>query len=109
MTVRIGIDTGGTFTDLVAFDSQAGTIRIAKQPSTPDDASVAIVRALEEAGVTQHDLDGVIIGTTVGTNAVLERKGANVLLVSTAGFEDVPFIGRIDRKSTRLNSSHVKI
>ncbi len=104
MTVRIGIDTGGTFTDLVAFDSQAGTIRIAKQPSTPDDASVAIVRALEEAGVTQHDLDGVIIGTTVGTNAVLERKGANVLLVSTAGFEDVPFIGRMDKE--RLYDLH---
>src|SRR5579872_5160365 len=95
---RVGIDTGGTFTDLVAYDAQTGTIAIAKQPSTPDDAAVAIVQALAQAAVTHSDLAGVVIGTTVGTNAVLERKGATVLLVTTAGFEEILFIGRLDKE-----------
>src|SRR5665213_582760 len=98
MMVRVGIDTGGTFTDLVAFDAEAGLISIAKRPSTPDDAAVAIVQALSEARVTEATLEGVVIGTTVGTNAVLERKGAEVLLVTTAGFEDILFIGRLDKE-----------
>lgn len=102
--VRIGIDTGGTFTDLVAFDGRTQTIHVAKQPSTPDDASVAILRALDEADLTRRDVADIIIGTTVGTNAVLERKGARVLFVTTAGFEDVPFIGRLDKE--RLYDLH---
>ncbi|HWE64427.1 MAG TPA: hydantoinase/oxoprolinase family protein, partial [Chloroflexota bacterium] len=102
--LRVGIDTGGTFTDLVAYDSVAGTISIAKQPSTPGDASLAIIRGLAEAAVPLEQLDGIIIGTTVGTNAVLERAGASVLLITTAGFEDVLFIGRMDKE--RLYDLH---
>lgn len=88
-SVRIGIDTGGTFTDVIVWSG--GRLEAFKLPSTPDDPSQAIldgvVRALAIAGE-----DGeveVIHGTTVGTNALLERTGARTALVSTAGFEDV--------------------
>jgi N-methylhydantoinase A len=90
-TVRIGIDTGGTFTDVV-IDGPDGR-RVAKTASTPDRPARAFLAALGEiggvpAGARLHH------GTTVGTNAVLTRSGAWVLLVTTAGFEDLPWIGR---------------
>jgi len=88
--LRIAIDTGGTFTDCVWFDR--GRLRMLKVFSTPDDPSRAIVEALEKIGC----LDSLTLlhGTTVGTNTILQRKGARVALVTTAGFEDVIEIGR---------------
>ncbi|HEX8720777.1 MAG TPA: hydantoinase/oxoprolinase family protein [Pyrinomonadaceae bacterium] len=98
--VRVGVDTGGTFTDFVYH--AGGRARIFKVPSTPDDPSRAIVgglrRVAREAGVRVRDLE-VVHGTTVGTNALLERKGARAALVTTAGFEDVLVIGRQARGS----------
>ena len=94
-TVRAGVDTGGTFTDFV-FES-AGQIRIFKLASTPDDPSRAITAGLEriarETGAALIELE-VVHGTTVGTNALLQRRGARIALVTTAGFEDVIEIGR---------------
>src|SRR5208337_5352202 len=89
-TLRIAIDTGGTFTDCVWL--QAGELRTLKVFSTPDDPSRAIAEALAKIGAAA----GVTLlhGTTVGTNALLERKGARVALITTAGFEDVIEIGR---------------
>jgi len=92
---RVGVDTGGTFTDLVAAD---GTIT--KVPSTPADPSEAVVRGL--SGLA--DGDGVVPdvlchGTTVATNALLERRGADVTLVTTRGLADVIEIARQDRPS----------
>lgn len=88
-SVRIGIDTGGTFTDVIVWSG--GRLEAFKLPSTPDDPSRAIldgiVRALAGAGES-GDVE-VVHGTTVGTNALLERTGARTALVSTAGFEDV--------------------
>jgi len=88
--LRIAIDTGGTFTDCVWVEN--GEIRALKVFSTPDDPSRAIADALKkispDAGIT------LLHGTTVGTNALLQRKGARVALVITAGFEDVIEIGR---------------
>jgi N-methylhydantoinase A len=93
--VRVGVDTGGTFTDFV-FDVR-GQWRIFKLPSTPDDPSRAITeglkRAAEAAGARLAQLE-VVHGTTVGTNALLQRRGARAALVTTAGFEDVIEIGR---------------
>jgi N-methylhydantoinase A len=87
----IGIDTGGTFTDLVVF--QHSNITIHKILSTPDDPSRAILQALEQLGILQQA--GVIVhGSTVATNAVLERKGVKTGLITTAGFRDVLEIGR---------------
>src|ERR1700731_1122796 len=87
---RIAIDTGGTFTDCVWMDH--GRIGMLKVFSTPDDPSRAIVEALEKIG--RRDALILLHGTTVGTNTLLQRKGARVALVTTAGFEDVIEIGR---------------
>src|SRR5580658_2547605 len=88
--LRIAIDTGGTFTDCVWVDR--GRLRILKVFSSPDDPSRAIVEALEKIG--RRDSLILLHGTTVGTNTLLQRKGARVALVATAGFEDVIEIGR---------------
>jgi N-methylhydantoinase A len=88
--LRIAIDTGGTFTDCVWYDR--GRLRMLKVFSTPDDPSRAIVEALEKIGCP--DSLTLLHGTTVGTNTLLQRKGARVALVTTAGFEDVIEIGR---------------
>ncbi|HEX8499251.1 MAG TPA: hydantoinase/oxoprolinase family protein [Pyrinomonadaceae bacterium] len=98
--VRVGVDTGGTFTDFVYHVGRGA--RVFKVPSTPDDPSRAIAEGLRrvarEAGVRVRDLE-VVHGTTVGTNALLERKGARAALVTNEGFEDVLVIGRQARGS----------
>jgi N-methylhydantoinase A len=87
---RIAIDTGGTFSDCVWVDR--GRIRMLKVFSTPSDPSQAIAECVREAGVTGPLV--LLHGTTVGTNTLLQRKGARVALITTAGFEDVIEIGR---------------
>ena len=87
----IGIDTGGTFTDLVIF--QEGKLTIRKVLSTPDDPSRAIVQSLESLDVLEH-AEVIVHGSTVTTNAVLEHKGVTTGLITTAGFRDVLEIGR---------------
>jgi N-methylhydantoinase A len=93
--LRVGVDTGGTFTDFV-FEA-TGALRVFKLASTPDDPSRAITDGLKrivgETGLKFQDIE-VVHGTTVGTNALLQRRGARVALVTTAGFEDVIEIGR---------------
>jgi N-methylhydantoinase A len=93
--LRVGVDTGGTFTDFVYFVE--GDLYLFKLPSTPHDPSQAIRDGLRriagESGVTLSSIE-VIHGTTVGTNALLERRGARIALITTAGFEDVIEIGR---------------
>jgi len=86
----VAIDTGGTFTDCVW--AEAGKLRMLKVFSTPDDPSRAIAEALDKIGIARSLI--LLHGTTVGTNTVLQRKGARVALVTTAGFEDVIEIGR---------------
>jgi N-methylhydantoinase A/oxoprolinase/acetone carboxylase beta subunit len=99
-TVVIGIDTGGTFTDLVAIAN--GRLRVHKVLSTPDDPARAVItglKALLEGATQGRDSrpDLVTYSSTVATNALLERKGARVLLLTNAGFEDVIEIGRQNR------------
>ena len=93
--IRIGVDTGGTFTDFV-FERD-GRLNLFKLPSTPSDPSLAIQQGLAricaETG-SQLDRIEVVHGTTVGTNALLQRRGARIALVTTRGFEDVLVIGR---------------
>jgi N-methylhydantoinase A len=95
VSVRAGVDTGGTFTDIVFV--AGGELRIFKLASTPDDPSRAITEGLQriaaETGSSMVQIE-VVHGTTVGTNALLQRRGARVALVTTAGFEDVIEIGR---------------
>jgi N-methylhydantoinase A len=93
--VRVGVDTGGTFTDFV-FERN-GELHIFKLPSTPSDPSLAISDGLDrivgEIGSERSQIE-VVHGTTVGTNALLQRRGARTALITTAGFEDVIEIGR---------------
>jgi len=91
---RIGIDTGGTFTDFVALD--AGSLVVHKLRSTPSDPSRVILSGIEQL-TDGKPADDIVHGSTVATNAVLERKGASVALVVTEGFEDVIRIGRQTR------------
>jgi N-methylhydantoinase A/oxoprolinase/acetone carboxylase beta subunit len=92
--IRIGVDTGGTFTDLVLLGEHG--LRVHKVRSTPDDPARAILQGIREL-VGVGDVDEVIHGSTVATNAVLERKGARVAMITTRGFEDVLRIGRQTR------------
>ena len=99
MSVRVGVDTGGTFTDLVLVDEHTGRRGTAKVPSTPDDPARAVFAALEQAGCEAAEIASFVLGTTIATNCLLERTGQRTLYLTTAGFEDVPFIQRIDRRS----------
>jgi len=91
---RVGVDVGGTFTDLVAVRPD-GTLDIRKVASTPQDPSIGLFRALDALGV--GGIEVLVHGTTVATNALLERRGARVALVTTAGFEDLLWLRRQDR------------
>ncbi|HXI03438.1 MAG TPA: hydantoinase/oxoprolinase N-terminal domain-containing protein, partial [Candidatus Saccharimonadales bacterium] len=96
--MRIGIDTGGTFTDVVI--DRGGSLATFKVPSTPGDPAAAILSALAGPGVPDDAAGaGIVHGTTVATNALLEGRIARVALVTNLGFEDVLEIGRQARPS----------
>jgi N-methylhydantoinase A len=97
MGIRVGIDTGGTFTDLVAVDDD-GRSFLAKVPSDAADPVAAVASVLQEAGIEPQAIESVVVGTTIGINAVLTRRGARVVYLTTKGFEDIPYIQRINRK-----------
>src|SRR2546427_9186974 len=98
--VQIGVDIGGTFTDIVALDGE-GRLALAKVPSTPKDLldgiGAAVGKVLALAGAPPGDVERFIHGTTVATNAVLEQKGAVTAVLTTEGFEDVLEMGRQKR------------
>ena len=95
---RLGVDVGGTFTDLIYVDDEAGTILIHKIASTPDDPSEGTVQGIkeltEQAEVTPADLDQVFHGTTIATNIVIEHNGATVGMITTEGYRDILHIAR---------------
>ena len=97
MTQIVGVDVGGTFTDLVFFDTENESVNIAKVLSTPENQAFGVMQALESAGVSLKTLNSVIHGTTVTTNALLERKISRVGLITTQGFRDVLELGRRTR------------
>ena len=94
---RLGVDVGGTFTDLLLVDQVSGSMRIAKVPSTPADQSDGFMAGLAALGEAAGGFETVVHGTTVGTNAVLERKGVRCALVTTRGFRDTLELGRRTR------------
>ena len=93
----LGVDIGGTFTDLVAVDHERGEVRTGKIPSVSDEPAGAILACLRDLGLEGEEPDRMIHGTTVATNALLERRGAVTALVTTRGFRDVVEIGRCRR------------
>jgi N-methylhydantoinase A len=95
----VGVDVGGTFTDLFYFDEAQGRFRTNKVPSNRGDEAVGFLDGLKGFGEIKG-LDSIVHGTTVGTNALLERKGAKVGLITTEGFRDVLEMRRRDRRHT---------
>jgi N-methylhydantoinase A len=95
----VGVDVGGTFTDLFFMDEAAGTFRTAKVPSNRGDEAVGFLEGLKTFGALA-DLGSIVHGTTVGTNALLERKGARIGVITTTGFRDVLEMRRRDRRNT---------
>jgi N-methylhydantoinase A/oxoprolinase/acetone carboxylase beta subunit len=95
---RLGVDVGGTFTDLIFVDDESGKIEIHKLPTTPDDPSIGTVDGIERlsaaVGVTPADLDQVFHGTTIATNIVIEHNGARVGMLTTEGYRDILHIAR---------------
>ena len=101
MTWTIGVDVGGTFTDFYALDEASGTVHTGKRPSTPDNPARAIVEGLL-ALASRHGIDLAALrqlshGTTVGTNALIQRRGGDVVMITTRGFRDLLEIGRQTR------------
>src|SRR3954452_6934358 len=97
----LGVDVGGTFTDAALLDRDR--LHTAKVPSTPEDQSRGVIAAVDEvlarAGAAPADIDGFSHGMTVGTNALLEERGARTALIATKGFADLLEIARQDRPS----------
>ena len=96
-TTRVGVEVGGTFTDLVAFEAEG--VRIAKVPSTPSEPHRGAIEALDHSGLALDTADDLVHGSTVATNAVLERKGARVAFLATEGFRDILALQRQSRRS----------
>ena len=100
--IRIGIDIGGTFTDLEILDERTGALHSLKTPTTPEDPSAGLLTGIAEAarrfGFSLADIRLLLHGTTIATNAVLERRLARGVLITTAGFRDVLEIGRHARR-----------
>ena len=113
--VRIGVDIGGTFTDLQILDARGGRVVPYKLPTTPDDPSLGLMDGIKAAGrrygFALDEVGYVLHGTTIATNAVLERKLPAGALVTTAGFEDVLEIGRHNRREVysiwQIGRAHV--
>ena len=95
----VGVDVGGTFTDLAFYDEATRQFRTAKVPSNRGDEAVGFLKGLESFGAVAG-LGTIVHGTTVGTNALLERKGARVGVITTTGFRDVLEMRRRDRRHT---------
>ncbi|MCW1966687.1 MAG: hydantoinase/oxoprolinase family protein [Anaerolineae bacterium] len=98
---RVGVDIGGTFTDLIVYDDASGAFTIGKTLTTPSDPSLAVETGLREiltqASLQPNQVNTLVHGTTLVTNAIIERKGAATALFTTAGFRDVVEIGREQR------------
>ena len=95
--IRLGVEVGGTFTDLVAFE--AGRVRIVKVPSTPSEPHRGAIAALDASGLDLQTAADLVHGSTVATNAVLERRGARVAFFTTEGFRDLLLLQRQSRRS----------
>ena len=92
-----GVDVGGTFTDIVLFDAASGALTVTKVPSTPANQSEGVIRGLESVLDRLDALGRLVHGTTVSTNTILQRSGADVAMVTSEGFGDVLEIGRTRR------------
>ena len=95
---RVGVDVGGTFTDVVAVDCAHSETRVAKVPSRSDDRVAGLLTALRAVGLAWEEVEDLIHGTTLVTNAIVEDDLAEVALIATRGFSDTLAIGRQNRR-----------
>jgi len=95
--LRIAVDIGGTFTDLVAYDETSGELSTLKTPSTPPTFIEGVMDALRKAGIEPQEIVAFMHGSTIATNAIIERRGAKTGLLTTKGFRDVLGAGRANR------------
>jgi N-methylhydantoinase A len=93
----VGVDVGGTFTDVVVYDEATGALDVAKSPTTATDPALGLLNALAKLKVALPATGRVVHGTTIGTNAILERTGATVWMLTTRGFRDTLEIARTNR------------
>lgn len=111
--MRIGIDVGGTFTDIVLVDDTSGQIHYTKVMTTHHDLAEGVVsgieRMLRQVGASFTTVDYLVHGTTIGTNALIERKGARTGLITTEGFRDVLEIARVERPDAGLYDMNVDL
>lgn len=105
MLYKIGVDCGGTFTDLVAVDEE-GRVQIEKTSSTPADPSIAIINGLNKLGISLADTDYFVHGSTVGINTVIQNRGAKTAIVTTKGFRDILELRRGRRVLDKLEDMY---
>ena len=98
MAIRAAVDIGGTFTDLVLFDEDSGELRVAKAPSSAEDPVSSVLEVVAKADVAPRSIEHFIHGTTIVTNALLQRRGARVAFVTNRGFRDVIFVREANRR-----------
>ena len=97
MSIRIGIDSGGTFTDLIAMDDETRQIFANKVPSTPSDPLIALQDIVRGTPISPQEVSRLVLGTTVATNAIIQRRGARVLFLATKGTEDMLILQTANR------------
>ena len=95
--MRIAVDVGGTFTDVVVLDEQTGALHFDKVETIPSDPCAGVVNGIEKTGSDLSGVDIFVHGTTLGLNALLTRSGAELAIITTRGFRDVYLLGRTDR------------
>ena len=105
-SVTLGVDVGGTFTDLLSLDLESGAFRVAKVPSTPDNQACGFMTGVEELALPLTDTETIVHGTTIATNAILERKGVRCGLITTQGFRDTLELGRRTRPNAWGMTGH---
>jgi N-methylhydantoinase A len=98
MGYHVAVDIGGTFTDLVALDDASGELHVSKSSSQPRDPLSAVLRVIEKTGIPPSEVELFVHGTTVTTNALIERRGTRVAFVTNRGFRDVIFIQNANRR-----------
>jgi N-methylhydantoinase A len=96
--MRVSVDVGGTFTDVIVLDETTGRIRLEKVQTTPSNPADGVQQGFAKAGAAPEAIDFFVHGTTLGINAMLTRTGAKVAIVTTQGFRDVYILGRTDRR-----------
>jgi N-methylhydantoinase A len=93
----IGVDVGGTFTDSVFYDDQSGELLWGKAPSSSANPAEGVLASIKCNNVALSTIDRFVHGVTIGTNAIIERKGATVWMITTSGFKDTIEIARTNR------------